>query len=435
MTGGYRGAGTVGAVGVVMGGALVWLATAVAAQRPDAFVESRDHPAIQYSTHPVDTSVSRLRRDLEAGRAQLTFEKAGGWLRSLLKSLDIPVESQLLVFSETSAQAPLITMKNPRALYFNDVTAVGWVRGGSVLEIAAEDPREGVIFYTLDQRADARPVLKRNNGCLECHLTWDTLGVPGLTTISTFPMSDDKNAYASGVVVDHRVDLDQRWGGWYITGKSVPARHFGNLPVIRSEKELARPSPPPPMLQSVAGLFDASQYPTPYSDAAAQMVMGHLAHMTNLLTRLGWEARVQSQPTPGKTQNGNRVTGAASDLVDYLLFIDEAPLPRKIEGSSGFAEKFSARGPKDARGRSLYQLDLEHRMMRYPCSFMIYAPAFDALPQPALDAVYRRLWQVLSGDDTSKRYGKLTMADRQAITEILRDTKKSLPPYFRPGGR
>jgi hypothetical protein len=429
MTGGYRGAG------LVIGGTLALLATAVAAQRPDAFVESRDHPAIQYTSRAVDTSVSRLTVDLEAGRAHLTFEKNGGWLRSLLKYLDVPVESQLLVFSETSAQAPLITMKNPRALYFNDVTAVGWVRGGNILEIAAEDPRQGVIFYTLDQRADARPVLKRNNGCLECHLTWDSLGVPGLTTISTFPMSDDKNAYASGVVVDHRVDLDQRWGGWYVTGKSVPPRHFGNLPVIRSERELSRPAPPPPILQSVAGLFDTGEYPTPYSDAAAQMVIGHQAHMTNLLTRLGWEARLQSRTTPGKTQKGNRVEDAASDLVDYLLFIDEAPLPRKIEGSSGFAEKFSARGPKDAHGRSLYQLDLDHRMMRYPCSYMIYAPAFDALPESALDAVYRRMWQVLSGAETSKRYAKLTIADRQAITEILRDTKKSLPTYFRPGAR
>src|SRR6266536_1793842 len=421
MTCGNRGAS------MVIGGALVLLAAAVSAQRPDAFVESRDHAAIQYSTHPTDTSVSRLNRDLEAGRAHLTFEKNGGWLLSLLKALDVPVESQLLVFSETSAQAPLITMKNPRALYFNDGTAVGWVRGASVLEIAAEDPREGVIFYTLDQRGDARPVLKRNNGCLECHLTWDTLGVPGLTTISTFPMSDAKNAYASGVTVDHRVDLDQRWGGWYITGPSVPARHFGNLPVVRPEKELARPSPPPPLLHSVAGLFDASQYPTTYSDAAAHMVIGHQAHMTNLLTRLGWEARVQARPAPGKTPKGNRVADAASDFVDYMLFIDEAPLPRRIEGSSGFAEKFSARGPKDARGRSLYQLDLERRMLRYPCSYMMYSPAFDALPEPALDAVYRRMWQVLSGQETSKRYAKLTPADRETIIEILRDTKKNLP--------
>jgi len=420
---------------VVIGSAIVLLVGAVAAQRPDAFVESRDHPAIQYSTGPVDTSVSRLNRDLEAGRAQLTFDQSGGWLRSLLKALDVPIESQLLVFSETSAQATLISMKNPRALFFSDVTAVGWVRGGTELEIAAADPRQGVIFYTLDQRAGARPILKRNNNCLECHLTWDTLGVPGLTTISTFPMSDDKNAYASGVVVDHRVDLDQRWGGWYITGKSVPARHFGNLPVIRTEKELARPSPPPPALQSVAGLFDTTPYATPYSDAAAQMVIGHQAHMTNLLTRLGWEARVAARRTVGRTQKGDRVADAASDLVDYLLFIDEAPLPRRIEGSSGFAEKFSAKGPKDGRGRSLYQLDLERRMMRYPCSYMIYAPAFDALPEPALDAVYRRLWQVVSGQETSKRYGKLTPADRAAITEILRDTKKNLPPYFRAGAR
>jgi len=165
------------------------------------------------------------------------------------------------------------------------------------------------------------------------------------------------------------------------------------------------------------------------------MVIGHQAHMTNLLTRLGWEARVASQRTVARTQENDRVADAASDVVDYLLFVDEAPLPHRIQGSSGFAERFSARGPRDAHGRSLYQLDLERRMMRYPCSYMIYAPAFDALPQPALDAVYRRLWQVVSGQETSKRYAKLTAADRQAIVEILRETKKSLPAYFASGAR
>ena len=61
---------------------------------------------------------------------------------------------------------------------------------------------------------------------------------------------------------------------------------------------------------------------------------------------------------------------------------------------------------------------------------MIYTPAFDALPAPALDAVYRRLWTVLSGGEPDARYGRLTRADRSAIVAILRATKKGLPPYF-----
>jgi hypothetical protein len=181
-------------------------------------------------------------------------------------------------------------------------------------------------------------------------------------------------------------------------------------------------------LTSVGG-FDTTGYLTRYSDVAALMVFGHQAHMTNLLTHLGWEARVA---TAADGAAPTRVVSAARDTVDYMLFVDEPPIFSKIEGSSGFAEKFSASGPRDDKGRSLKQLDLTTRIMRYPCSYMIYTDAFDGLPAVAKDLTYRRLWQVLSGQDTDKRYAHLTLADRQAIVEILRATKKDLPAYVQP---
>ena len=121
----------------------------------------------------------------------------------------------------------------------------------------------------------------------------------------------------------------------------------------------------------------------------------------------------------------------ARELVDYLLFIDEAKLSESVRGGSGFAERFSASGPRDRKGRSLYQLDLSQRLMKYPCSYLIYSPAFDALPPLAKDPIYRRLWEVLSGREQAPQYrSALSLADRQSIVEILRDTKKDLPPYF-----
>jgi hypothetical protein len=409
----------------------VALGVLAGAQRRDAFGESLSHSAIGYSTRPVDTPASRLNRELDAGRVHLTFEPGSGYLRSLLAALQMPVESQLLVYSPTSAQAQIITQKNPRALYFNDTASVGWVRGSDSLEIAAADPKQGTIFYTLAQERGGTPRLKRDDRCLECHLTWDTLGVPGILTVSSFPMSDSKYEYASGVTVDHRTDLDQRWGGWYVTGTRVPGHHLGNLPIVRTAREIAGPAPRPPVLTSVTGQFDTTGYLTPYSDVAALMVIAHQTHAVNLLTRLGWEARVADQTPPASGAAAmSRVQEAASDLVDYLLFVDEAPILQKIEGSSGFAGKFSALGPKDRQGRSLRQLDLEHRLLRYPCSYLIYSDAFDALPPIAQDLVYRRMWQVLSGQDTSVRYGVLSRIDRTAIVEILRDTKKTLPAYF-----
>ena len=267
-------------------------AGALVAQRPNAFSGSYDHAAIRYTTHPVDTAVSRLNGDIEAGRVRLTFDAATGYLASLLAALDVPRDSQMLVFSETSAQATRINPRNPRALFFNDITMVGWVRGTDRLEVVAQDSRQGPIFYTLAQSPTDRPQLTRDDTCLQCHLSWDTLAVPGLMTISTFPMSDDKNAYASGVVVDHRTPLDQRWGGWYVTGRTLPSRDFGNVPVIRPERELSQPAAPAPRLGSVQGVFDTTNSLTLYSDVAALMVFAHQTHMTNLLTRLGWEARL-----------------------------------------------------------------------------------------------------------------------------------------------
>jgi hypothetical protein len=409
------------------------MTAALMAQRPDAFQLSRDHAAIQYSKGPVDNAVSRLSQALDSGKAQLEFTQPGGYLTSVLRALSIPVDSQVLVFSETSNQAQLINPHNPRAVFFGDRAAVGWVRGGTVLEIAALDPRQGAIFYALDQTPSSRPRLKRNDGCLQCHLSWDTLGVPGIMTISTFPMSDDKNAYATGGVVDDRTAFDQRWGGWYVTGKTVPMRHLGNLPVIRPERELARPAPPAPKIESIQREFDATSYPSRYSDVVALMVLDHQTHVTNLLTRLGWEARVAaSERAPGHAAESDRVREAASDLVDALLFVDEAPLPGKVEGSSGFAERFSNEGPKDSKERSLRQLDLTHRLARYRCSYMIYSEAFDALPAEAKAAAYKRLWRVLSGNLADKPYAQLSHADRQAVVEILRETKKDLPAYFQP---
>jgi hypothetical protein len=118
-----------------------------------------------------------------------------------------------------------------------------------------------------------------------------------------------------------------------------------------------------------------------------------------------------------------RVRSAVDDLVDYMFFVDEAPFTAPIEGSSGFAEKFSAMGPRDAKGRSLRDLQLETRLMRYPLSYMIYSPAFDALPDDVREGVCRRVRDVLSGAVSGPQYAHLTLSIRQALVEILRDTK------------
>ena len=138
----------------------------------------------------------------------------------MLGALGIPLESQVVVFSETSVQAELITSKNPRALFFDDSVAVGWVRGADTLELAAHDPQQGVIFYTLDQRQAAAPRLERQLSCLTCHLSQNTQDVPGMLTFTTQSIPQDKYSYASGFATDHRTPIPDRWGGWFVTGRA-----------------------------------------------------------------------------------------------------------------------------------------------------------------------------------------------------------------------
>ncbi len=387
-------------------------AAAAAAERLDVFVASRDHPAIAYSSGPVRNAAAELNRRLDEGTAALAFNAGNGYLKSLLEALRVPQESQVLVFTQTSAQASRINPRNPRAVFFRDDVAVGWVRGGEVLEIAAQDHRQGVVFYTLDQKASDKPRLTRNNQCLSCHLSWDTLGVPGLMVLSTYPMPDDNHSYAQGFVSDHRYPLDQRWGGWYVTGRPGTSTQPG-----------ARTSAGPLQQQ-----FDAGGFLSEHSDVVALMVLEHQTRMVNLISRAGWEARLASHE---RHAGSARVADAVKQLVDYLLFVDEAPFGRPVQGSSKFADVFAAEGPRDARGRSLRQLDLSGRLLRYPCSYMIYTDAFDALPADVKQAVYRRMWQILSGEERGAPYDRLTPADRRAVVEILRDTKKDLPAYFR----
>ena len=148
--------------------------------------------------------------------------------------------------------------------------------------------------------------------------------------------------------------------------------------------------------------------------------------MMNLMTRAGWESRVAALGRGDQAAAAARVRNAVNDLVDYMLFVGEALLTKRIEGSSGFAERFSAIGPRDTKGRSLRDLRLETRLMRYPLSYLIYSPAFDALPDDVRDATCRRLHDVLSGRDNAPKYAHLTPPVRQAILEILKDTKSSV---------
>ncbi len=383
----------------------------------------RNHPAIAYGTATADNRITRLNEQLARGEATLEFSADNGYLESVLEALDVPVESQVLVFSKTSFQAAKIGPRNPRAIYFGDDVSVGWVRTGDVLEFVAQDPRLGAVFYTLQQKPMSTPQLTRDDSCVACHSFDATLHVPGMFVGSVFPGMDGTVQYAPSFSTDHRSPFWTRWGGWYVTGQHGIDRHMGNAVVTNPSDMAAMVTPETLRVHSLDGRFDMAGYPSPHSDIVALLLLEHQARMANLITRIGWEVRIG-------TEAGRPLQDAAVEFVDYLLFADEEPFTAPVAGTTGFASSFAARGPKDSRGRSLRELDLHTRLLRYPCSYMIYSEAFDGLPAAARTAIYARLWDVLSGRDVSERYAPLSAADRQAILEILRETKTGLPRYW-----
>ena len=404
--------------------ALLWLTAVASAQLTDSIIEP-GHPAIGYPGEAND-AVARLNRKLQSGEARLEFEEGTGYLKGLLAALDIPIESQVAVFSGTSLQARIINARNPRTIFFNDSTAVGWMAGG-LIEVASLDPKQGANFYLLPQQTTP-PLrqLARDTRCLACHYSTATLGVPGFL-VRSIPSSANGMImpWLGNYTTDHRSPLAERWGGWYVTGRG--GRHLGNAPITDRSLQDVRIDDANLNVTSLTGRFDAQRYLSPHSDIVALLVFDHQMRMMNLLTRLGWEARILED----EGGNGAALNDVVSETVDYMLFVDEAVL-EGARGTSGFAERFGALGPRDHKGRSLRDLDLQHRLFRYPCSYMIYSEAFDALPQTARNAVYSRLLEVLSGEDTSAKYTHLSPSDRLAILEILRETKKGLPGAFSP---
>ena len=390
------------------------------------------HGAIQYWQTRPDDPVSRLAQRLELGTDTLVFRPDGtGYLASVLQQLRVNTDSQGLVFSKTSSQAAKISPRNPRAIYFADDVAVGFVRGGEVLELAARDPRQGISFYTLDNQSPVRPVLTRRDTCLRCHDGPATGGVPGMFVSSVFPSASGTPEPTGAIVTDHRTPFGDRWGGWYVNGRHGESRHRGNAVAPNPAQPDVLETVGTQNLRSLSGRVDVNGYLTPVSDIVALLTFEHQTQMTNLITRLGWEARI-AQYASGTTALSPSLVATVEALVAYMLFADEPPLREPVEGVSSFTRTFGERGPRDRRGRSLREFDLRTRLFRYPLSYMVYDAAFDALPGPVLDHVYRRLFDVLTGkEDHPHPLARLTRADRRAILEILKDTKPALPEYWR----
>jgi len=192
----------------------------------------------------------------------------------------------------------------------------------------------------------------------------------------------------------------------------------------------------------LAPRFDVARYPSPHSDLVALMVLEHQSEVQNVIARASYETRraldyqrvlnaALREPEGHLSESTRRrIQRAAEDLVDQLLLKDEAPLRGPLAGTSGFATVFQARGVRDKAGRSLRDLDLEHRLFRLPCSYLVHSRAFAALPPELLAALWLDLGAILRGEDGARPMPQLGAGDRAAILAYLHETLSLLPEGF-----
>ncbi len=335
-----------------------------------------DRKPIEYSQRRGDNAVSKLIDQVESGQVKLEYVRSQGYLRSLLNALDVPVDSQTLVFSKTSLQRSRISPKTPRAIYFNDDIYIGFCRNGEVLEISVADPKLGTEFYTLSQEELDRPkFVRQTEDCLICHGSSATSGIPGHLIRSVYTDYSGSPVLSMG---SHRIDTTSPWkkrfGGWYVAGKYNKEPHLGNL-IVRGDVSVEE-------VDNSSGLdvmelnryFDPSHYLSPTSDVVAHLVLTHQAQVHNLLAKLSIETQtalydeselnreLKEDPTKRWESTQRRIRSHAQDLVEAMLFGDEAELPKVIEGSQVLPVDFRSKGfaiprPFASRSSNLWKID------------------------------------------------------------------------------
>lgn len=399
---------------------------------------------IHYSTAPVHDPIAELQRKIDSGEVKLDYDSRQEYLPALLDALAVPLSSQMLVFSKTSFQLQKISPERPRSLYFNDRVYLGWVQQGDLIEVASIDPELGPIFYTLDIKQSDRPRFVRDQGqCLVCHASSRTQGVPGLLVRSVFADRSGHPIIGSGTfTIDHASPLNQRWGGWYVTGTHGPQRHMGNQVANKRAEPVAIDREAGANVTDLGSRLNTDPYLTPHSDLIALMVLEHQTQMQNYITRAAYEARSamaydqvmnKALGRPANTMSDStqrRIDAKVEKLVRYLLFTEEVRLTAPLAGTSAFATDFARVAPRDSQDRSLRDLDLQTRLFKYPCSYLIDSASFDALPLEVQQRVYQRLWDILTSQETTSDFSHLSTEDRGAILEILRETKSQLPAYW-----
>jgi hypothetical protein len=409
--------------------------------------DAYEREPINYWTTPLTDPVTRFQKDLESGELVLDASTERSWLRGVLAALKVPESSQVMVFSKTSLQRSHINPANPRVLYFSDEVYVGWVPGGAI-ELGAIDPAVGPVFFLLErpapavvhaagQTAPGRPSVIRDQECLSCHAGPMTGNVPGLMIRSVYPDAQGNPILTAGTkLTGHHSPIEQRWGGWYVTGSHDPMRHLGNALATETPQGADLDMEAGANASSLARYFDVSRYLLDQSDIVALMVLEHQVNLQTMMTQAHYavrsalhreEAMRREMPDAGPSLGDSTrriITHEAARLVKNMLFADEAALASEgVSSTSSFTDDFARGAPRDRDGQSLKTLHLGSRLFKNRCSYLIYSSFFDALPDRLRGEISRLLREALAGADEHGHAQHLRPEEKSRLVQILRETK------------
>ncbi|MEQ2007401.1 MAG: hypothetical protein ABMA26_11440 [Limisphaerales bacterium] len=384
-----------------------------------------DQPPHDYWKQTPKDRFSRWMTNVQAGRVELDYSGEKAFVASVLKSLDIPVTSQMLLFSTTSLQLSLISPRTPRALFFNEDVYLGYVVNGKI-EIVSVDPDLGAVFYIFDIPRNGQPPRpERATRCMNCHAREDTGYVPGLVVKSVIPgvrggSLESFRQEQSG----HGIPLNQRFGGWYLTGTGTFTNHLANFYGLSSPQGIARQQ-----LQPGAS-FSYDRYFVPSSDLLPQLLHEHQIGFVNRAVEATYRTRTALAEGGGKltSTNTTMLDQQARALTRYLLFADEVSLPKGgVAGDGEFKRDFTSVRRLGPGGTSLKDFELRTRLFQHRCSYMIYSLAFQGLPPEMKQRVFTRLAQALDTAKPDREYAYLPAAEKQTIRGILKATLPELP--------
>jgi len=399
---------------------------------------------LDHLADPPSDPQAAIREALVSGELSRALGDDRAILHALLECCGVPEASQVLVFSKTSEQSRIITPRRPRAIYFSDNCYIGWVPGG-MIEISDTDPISGTGFYVIQMRDPGDELqLTTHPNCLNCHAGSRVNHLPGLMVRSIYPDFEGFPIAAAGsFVTGHDSPIAERWGGWYVTGQHGQMRHMGNTIAVDQGNYATIDKDEHANLTSLSGLVDTDIYLKETSDIVALMVLEHQVEMHNLLTQGAMQVRRQYRRSAAIVQDEDTrfdpyssdtlmslVRHQAQDIVQHMLFSTEFPLASPLVGNAEFQEAFRMNRRESSDGMSLKDFDLETRIFRHRCSYMIYARAFELMHPLLKEQVYQELWDALSSDTPGPAYAHLGAQEKADIIAILRETREGLPAYW-----